>query len=64
MNLGISYSKSNRSSCRYCVRMRSCGERHSHIRETKHVHSVLHPHIISIWNTQCCLWYGNVSVIR
>jgi len=44
MNLGISYSKCNRSSCHYSVRMRSSGEKSSHIGDTKQVQSVLHPH--------------------
>jgi len=44
MNLGINYSKSNRSPGHCSVRMRSPGKKSTSIGETKHVQSMLHPH--------------------
>ena len=63
MNLGISYSKSNRSSCHYEVRMQSSGEKRKVLISVKqNMFSqccTLTP--VSISNTEGCLQSGEVS---
>jgi len=44
MNLGINYSKSNRSSGHCNVRMQPSGKKSTYIGDTKHFQSMSHPH--------------------